>query len=266
VTAARELLRRYLRQRGKLGERELVLDRLAPAALRRLLAEPAAEPRPAAAPPASPARRTAPPRAPAAAPPAPPPPAPGDAGLAALTTLTALREVASDCTRCALARTRRSVVFGEGREDADVLVVGEAPGEDEDRQGRPFVGRAGRMLDLLLLSAGFERDEVYICNVLKCRPPRNRDPLPEEVAACAPYLAGQVALVRPRVVLAFGAFAARTLLGTDASIGRLRGREHDYQGVPLVATYHPAACLRHPAWVRAVWEDLQRARDLLAAA
>jgi DNA polymerase len=185
--------------------------------------------------------------------------------ISSLPVLAQVREIALGCPRCGLAKTRKHVVFGEGRETADVMVVGEAPGQEEDRSGRPFVGRAGKLLDLLLLSSGFSRDDVYICNVLKCRPPQNRNPQPDEVDACSPYLVRQVELVQPRVILAFGAFAAQTLLGTDITIGKLRGRAHQYRGVPLVPTYHPAACLRHPAWVRSVWEDLQRARDVLDA-
>ncbi|HEX8321206.1 uracil-DNA glycosylase family protein [Longimicrobium sp.] len=186
--------------------------------------------------------------------------------IAALPVLNAVREIALGCPRCGLAKTRTHVVFGEGSETADVMVVGEAPGQEEDRSGRPFVGRAGQLLDLLLLSSGFQRADVYVCNVLKCRPPQNRNPQPDEVDACSPYLLKQVELVKPRVILAFGAFAAQTLLGTDITIGKLRGRTHEYRGIPLVPTYHPAACLRHPAWVRSVWEDLQRARDVLEAA
>jgi DNA polymerase len=185
--------------------------------------------------------------------------------ISSLPVLAQVREIALGCPRCGLAKTRKHVVFGEGRETADVMVVGEAPGQEEDRSGRPFVGRAGKLLDLLLLSSGFARGDVYICNVLKCRPPQNRNPQPDEVDACSPYLLRQVELVQPRVILAFGTFAAQTLLGTDISIGKLRGRTHRYRGVPLVPTYHPAACLRHPAWVRSVWEDLQRARDVLDA-
>ena len=186
--------------------------------------------------------------------------------ISSLPVLAQVREIALGCPRCALAKTRTHVVFGEGREDADVMVVGEAPGQDEDRSGRPFVGRAGKLLDLLLLSSGFPREDVYICNVLKCRPPQNRNPQPDEVDACSPYLLKQVELVKPRVILAFGTFAAQTLLGTDITIGKLRGRTHQYRGVPLIPTYHPAACLRHPAWTRSVWEDLQRARNVLHAA
>jgi uracil-DNA glycosylase family 4 len=186
--------------------------------------------------------------------------------ISSLPILSEVREIALGCPRCALAKTRTHVVFGEGRENADVMVVGEAPGQEEDRSGRPFVGKAGKLLDLLLLSSGFPREEVYICNVLKCRPPQNRNPQPDEVDACSPYLLRQVELVQPKVILAFGTFAAQTLLGTDITIGKLRGRTHQYRGVPLIPTYHPAACLRHPAWTRSVWEDLQRARGVLDAA
>ncbi len=183
--------------------------------------------------------------------------------IRALPVLGAVREVSLGCPRCGLAKTRTKVVFGEGSPNADLMVVGEAPGENEDRQGRPFVGKAGKLLDLLLMSAGFPRESVYICNVLKCRPPGNRNPLPDEVEACSPYLLRQVELVKPRVIVAFGTFAAQTLLGTDVSIGRLRGKLHSYREIPLVPTYHPAALLRNPGWVRAVWEDLQRARATL---
>ena len=180
-----------------------------------------------------------------------------------LTILSDVRDAALGCPRCGLAKTRTKVVFGEGSETAELMAVGEAPGENEDRQGRPFVGKAGQLLDLLLMTAGFPRESVYICNVLKCRPPGNRNPAPDEVEACSPYLLKQVELVRPRVIVAFGTFAAQTLLATDVSIGRLRGRVHSYRGTPLVPTYHPAALLRNAGWVRAVWDDLQRARAIL---
>ncbi|HEX2076049.1 MAG TPA: uracil-DNA glycosylase [Longimicrobium sp.] len=294
MTDPRDLLRAYLRQRRELGDGEIVLDRLSPADLQALLsdaapavrAEPPAAPRPAVERPASTLSRVevAPPppfpgepethvRAgapvPGAAPHPPSPRAPAAyvsaEEISSLPVLSEVREIALGCPRCALAKTRTHVVFGEGRENADVMVVGEAPGQEEDRSGRPFVGRAGKLLDLLLLSVGFARHDVYICNVLKCRPPQNRNPQPDEVSACSPYLLKQVELVQPRVILAFGTFAAQTLLGTDISIGKLRGRTHQYRGVPLVPTYHPAACLRHPAWTRSVWEDLQRARDVLDA-
>ncbi|HEX5723836.1 MAG TPA: uracil-DNA glycosylase, partial [Longimicrobiaceae bacterium] len=215
--------------------------------------------------PATPVSAPAPP--PAAMRAAPDAPARGATAeeIVMLPTLDALREVALGCPRCRLAETRQRVVFGEGDPRAEVMVVGEAPGADEDRTGRPFVGRAGKLLDLLLLAAGFERERVYICNVLKCRPPGNRDPLPTEVEACAPYLTRQFELIRPRVVVTFGKHAALTLLGLppDTAIGKLRGRTHRYRDVPLVPTYHPAALLRNPGWVRAVWDDLQRVRDVL---
>ncbi len=174
-----------------------------------------------------------------------------------------LRSVALACTRCELHEGRRHVVFGEGALDARVICVGEAPGAVEDETGRPFVGRAGQLLDLMLASVGLRRDEVYICNVLKCRPPQNRNPHPEEIAACAPFLLRQIDLIDPSVIVALGSFAAQTLLGTRESIGRLRGRTHLYGRYPLVVTYHPAASLRNPGWKRPTWEDLQIARRVL---
>jgi len=167
------------------------------------------------------------------------------------------------CGTCTLHESRKNPVFGEGAADARVVCVGEAPGAHEDETGRPFVGRAGRLLDRLLLSIGLPRKSVYICNVLKSRPPRNRDPLPEEVAACSPYLLRQLALIEPEVIIAFGAFAARTLLETKSALGRLRGAVHRYSGYPVVVTYHPAALLRNPGWIRPTWEDLQIVRRML---
>lgn len=280
---ARALLAAYLRQRRELGEEEVILDRLSEAEVRALLspATPAAPslrevlaaqvpqmategaPRGFTPPPGERGGTAPRPQRPAADAPA----AYAGAGeIRSLPTLDAVRELALGCPRCRLAETRGHVVFGEGNPDADVLVVGEAPGADEDRTGRPFVGKAGKLLDLLLASVGFSREQVYICNVLKCRPPSNRNPQPDEVEACSPYLLRQVELVRPRAILAFGTFAAQTLLQTDTSIGRLRGRVHEYQGVPLVPTYHPAALLRNNGWVRATWEDLQRLRGVLESA
>jgi len=167
------------------------------------------------------------------------------------------------CTRCRLASGRSNVVFGRGSAAAELAVVGEAPGFEEDRTGLPFVGPAGRLLDLLLLSVGFGRDDVYICNVLKCRPPENRNPLPDEVNACFPYLRAQIECIGPKAILAVGKFAAQTLIGTEESIGKLRGRVFAYEGVPLVATYHPAFLLRSRQWVRATWEDFQLVRQVL---
>ena len=174
-----------------------------------------------------------------------------------------LRRVADACSRCGLHSTRTKVVFADGSAEARVLCVGEAPGANEDRTGLPFVGRAGKLLDRLLLSVGFSRSEVFICNVLKCRPPGNRNPLPDEIEACSPFLLRQVELVRPAVIVAFGTFAAQTLLGTRDSLRHLRGRTHLYEGFPLVVTYHPAALLRNPGWTRPTWRDLQLARRIV---
>ncbi len=185
------------------------------------------------------------------------------AEIEALDALETVRRVANECTRCRLHESRRNVVFADGSPDARVMCVGEAPGRHEDESGVPFVGRAGKLLDQLLLSVGLPREDVYICNVLKCRPPQNRNPQDDEIERCSPFLRRQVALVRPEVVVAFGTFAARTLLGLRESLGRMRGRTHLYEGVPLVATYHPAALLRNPNWIRPTWEDLQRVRRVL---
>lgn len=182
--------------------------------------------------------------------------------ILAIGDMVTLREVAGACTRCSLHATRTQVVFADGTETARVLCVGEAPGANEDRTGVPFVGRAGQLMDRLLLSVGFPRSEVFICNVLKCRPPGNRNPLPEEIEACSPFMLRQVELVRPAVIIAFGTFAAQTLLGTRDSLRHLRGRTHLYEGYPLVVTYHPAALLRNPGWTRPSWLDLQLARRI----
>lgn len=170
------------------------------------------------------------------------------------------------CTRCALHRGRTQTVFGVGRRDARLFVIGEAPGAEEDRQGEPFVGRAGQLLNAMLRSIGLQRSEVYIANILKCRPPNNRDPQPDESAACTPYLAQQIALVRPHVLLAVGRISAQWLLGTDAPIGRLRGRVHGYgeSNTPLVVTYHPAYLLRSPLAKGSAWADLCLVRELLS--
>ena len=189
-----------------------------------------------------------------------------EARIAEAPDLKTLAQLVADCSRCPLHGTRKKPVFGEGAADARVVCVGEAPGAREDETGRPFVGRAGQLLDQLLKSIGLPRASVYICNVLKSRPPRNRDPLPQEVAACAPYLERQLALIQPEVIVAFGAFAARTLLETKSALGRLRGRVHRYSGYPVVVTYHPAALLRNPGWIRPTWEDLQIVRRMLDGA
>ena len=180
----------------------------------------------------------------------------------------ALREVALSCTRCRLSETRTQVVFSDGAVDARLVVVGEAPGANEDATGLPFVGAAGKYLDLLLRSVGLSREEtVYICNVIKCRPPGNRNPLPDEIEACAPFLQKQLELIRPEVLLAVGSFAAQSLTGRGSmALGKLRGEVHAYGGVPLVCTYHPAALLRNPKWTRAFWDDLQLLRNVMDGA
>jgi DNA polymerase len=176
-----------------------------------------------------------------------------------------LREAVRACTRCPLHASRSQGVFGVGDLQADWLIVGEAPGADEDRLGEPFVGQAGKLLDAMLAALGLKRGEnVYIANVLKSRPPNNRDPRPEEVAACLPYLERQVELIRPKIILALGRFAAQSLLLSEASISRLRGRVHDYRGVPLVVTYHPAYLLRNLPDKAKAWEDLCLAREVIA--
>jgi uracil-DNA glycosylase len=175
-----------------------------------------------------------------------------------------LRDTALACTRCRLSETRTQVVFSDGVVRARLVVVGEAPGANEDATGLPFVGAAGQFLDLLLATVGLSReDSVYICNVLKCRPPGNRNPLPEEIDACSPFLKRQLALVAPQALLAVGSFAAQALSGDTRPIGRLRGEVHSYEGVPLVVTYHPAALLRNPGWTRAFWDDLQLLRGIM---
>jgi DNA polymerase len=177
--------------------------------------------------------------------------------------LAELAEQARVCESCALAKGRLHVVFGSGDPDADLMIVGEGPGAQEDRQGLPFVGPAGELLSKILLAIGRSRDQVYIANIVKCRPPQNRDPRPEEVAACRPFLEGQIALVQPRVVLALGRVAAQTLLGNDLPVGRLRGEWWELRGVPLRVTYHPAALLRDPGLKRPTWEDMKIVRDRL---
>lgn len=183
--------------------------------------------------------------------------------LSASQTLDDLARVIAKCTSCPLYGTATNPVPGEGSPTAPLVCVGEAPGATEDATGRPFVGQAGKLLDKILAAIQLAREDVFICNVLKHRPPGNRNPLPSEVAACSPYLVRQLELIRPRAILAFGTFAAQTLLQTPLTIGKLRGAVHRYYGVPLIVTYHPAALLRNPAWKRPTWEDVQYARRIL---
>ncbi len=192
--------------------------------------------------------------------PAPGPEVENDADVASL-DWEALRARVAACQRCDLHRSRTQTVFGVGHTDPKWLIIGEAPGAEEDRRGEPFVGRAGLLLDQMLLAAGQPRARVFIANVLKCRPPNNRDPKPDEARACAGYLDRQIALLRPSLIIAVGRIAAQRLLDTDSPLGRLRGRVHEYSGVPLIVTYHPAYLLRSPRQKRKAWEDLMLAQS-----
>ena len=178
-------------------------------------------------------------------------------------SLEAVARAVADCTRCGLCEGRTNTVPGEGAPRARLLCVGEGPGETEDRTGRPFVGRAGELLTDILAAIELPRESVFIANVVKCRPPQNRKPLPDEIAACMPLLQAQIRLIRPRVLLALGATAAEALLGVRKSLGELRGKVHRYDGIPLVVTYHPAALLRNPNWKKPTWDDVRIARQLL---
>ncbi len=175
-------------------------------------------------------------------------------------TLESIREELGDCQRCKLAPSRTNIVFGSGNPNAELVFVGEAPGFDEDQQGLPFVGRAGQLLTKIIESIGIKREDVYICNVLKCRPPENRNPQPDEVAACNPFLRKQLATIRPKVVCCLGAFAAQTVLQSAAPISKLRGAFHDVDGMRIIATFHPAYLLRSPEKKRDVWEDMKQIR------
>lgn len=174
------------------------------------------------------------------------------------------REVA-DCRRCRLCDGRQRAVFGDGDPHADLMFIGEGPGAEEDRQGRPFVGRAGDLLNRIVAAIELERSEVYIANIVKCRPPGNRDPQPDEVAACRGYLEAQIDAIRPRVLVALGRVAAQTLLGNNTPIGKMRGQWFEVRGIPTMVTYHPAALLRSTKLKRPTWEDMQQVRDRLRA-
>ena len=249
MTDRARLFADHLRHRRELGEREIFCEpgRREEVLVRtRLLAK---RPRDAAATPGVDAARLA---------------REGTAAeILAIPDIDRLKVVADACTRCGLHATRTHPVFADGSAEARVMCVGEAPGQREDETGVPFVGRAGQLLDRLLASVGIGREGTFICNVLKCRPPGNRNPLPEEIESCSPFLLRQPALVDPEVVIAFGTFAARTLLDSPESLGNMRQRTHSYEGRPLVVTYHPAALLRNPGWIRSTWEDLQRVREIL---
>ena len=172
-------------------------------------------------------------------------------------TLDEIRADLGECQRCPLASGRNALVFGEGNPHARVVFVGEGPGREEDNSGVPFVGEAGRLLDKILFAMGLCREDVYICNVIKCRPPQNRNPVAQEICACEPFLQRQLAAIRPRLIIAMGKFAAQTLLQQQTAIGKLRGHWHSYQNIPLMPTFHPAYLLRSPAAKREVWEDMK---------
>ena len=180
-------------------------------------------------------------------------------------TLESLAATAAGCTLCRLSEKRQTVVFGEGDPKAGVMFIGEGPGADEDRTGRPFVGQAGKLLDRMIFAMGFEREEVYIANVVKCRPPGNRDPKDDEVAACADFLDRQIDLIKPEVIIALGKPASRRLTGTSKPMGALRGRWFSYCGTPLMPVFHPAYLLRNPKAKREVWDDLKLVMKRLAS-
>ena len=272
-----DLTKRYLRQQLEIGGREVVLGRdpgggnpaesLAPRQ-QKSGRRPAQTPEPAGA--------TTP--APATAKDwrigAPPIPGPGitipggdrdPATSGQWSTLAQIAEAVARCRSCPLCQGRTNVVPGEGNPVARLVLVGEGPGQTEDETGRPFVGRAGELLTGILGAIGLARDEVFICNVVKCRPPQNRKPLPDEIGACDPYLQAQLELIRPKVILALGATAAEALLRAKRSLADLRGKVHSYRGTPLVVTYHPAALLRNPNWKKPTWDDVRIARQLLDA-
>jgi len=177
-------------------------------------------------------------------------------------SLIHFRKSIEACRRCSLSNTRHRFVFGTGSPRARLMLIGEAPGADEDLQGEPFVGKAGQLLDRILAAIAFDRNEVYIANILKCRPPNNRDPLPEEIALCLPFLRRQIDLIRPKVILLMGRIAAHTVLATTDSLGRLRGAVHRFGQIPCLVTFHPAALLRNPQWKYDTWEDVQKLRSL----
>jgi DNA polymerase len=174
--------------------------------------------------------------------------------------LETLKQEVSQCKKCGLQTTRKNIVFGAGDPNAKLMLVGEAPGEAEDKLGAPFVGPAGDLLTNILKAVNFTRDEIYITNILKCRPPENRDPKENEIKACTAYLWEQIELIKPKIILALGVFAGHTLLGTAEPLTALRGKIHEKNGIPIMVTYHPAALLKNTAWKRPTWEDVQLLR------
>ncbi len=178
-------------------------------------------------------------------------------------TLKDVQKELGDCKRCKLHRTRRTIVFGEGNEKAALMLIGEGPGYEEDVQGRPFVGKAGQLLTKILQSIKFPREEVYITNIIKCRPPQNRNPEPEEIQSCHPFLQKQIQVIRPKIICALGTFSAQTLLKTGVKITALRGKLYDLEGIKVIPTYHPAFLLRNPERKREVWEDMKKIAEWL---
>ena len=178
-------------------------------------------------------------------------------------SLDSLEAKYSNCIECSLGQSRNNIVFGVGNPKADLVFVGEAPGKDEDLNGEPFVGKSGQLLTKIIEAIDLSREEVYICNIVKCRPPENRNPLPEEIKACNPILQSQLDAIKPKVICALGKFAAQTLLNTETAISSLRGSFHNYHDIPLMPTYHPAYLLRNPKMKRAVWEDVKLIRKRL---
>ena len=178
-------------------------------------------------------------------------------------TLAEVRKELGDCKRCKLHRTRRTIVFGEGNENATLMFIGEGPGYDEDVQGRPFVGKAGQLLTKIIESINLKREEVYIANIVKCRPPQNRNPEPDEIESCNPFLMNQIRVIQPRIICALGTFSAQTLLKTDTKISALRGKLFDLEGIKVIPTYHPAFLLRNPERKREVWEDMKKIAELI---
>lgn len=291
----KEQLRRYLEQRREAGETELVLDQLSvdevlklvgaattvgssrraapPSAFDRVIADP---------PPSTPGPHHASAdwrevlRSTGVAPASAVPPSGLSVGssdhelfggaMTALGSLDAVARSVASCTRCPLYATATNPVPGVGNPNAGLMIVGEAPGATEDERGEPFVGAAGQLLTKILGAVDLKREDVFICNVLKHRPPGNRNPTPDEVTACSPYLFRQFELIRPKAILALGTFAAQTLLQTKLAIGKLRSQVHRFHGVPLIVTYHPAALLRNPSWKRPTWEDVQLVRRILDSA
>jgi len=183
---------------------------------------------------------------------------PEEATQVPIVTLDEVRKELGDCSRCKLHRTRRTIVFGEGNEKASLMVIGEGPGYDEDIQGRPFVGKAGQLLTKILQSVNLAREEVYITNIVKCRPPQNRNPEPDEIQSCSPFLMKQINVIQPKIICALGTFSAQTLLKTETKITTLRGKIYDLAGITVIPTFHPAFLLRNPERKREVWEDMKK--------